>query len=164
MSTFDERVSQIVAVACRGLFEHYDVQLTELSAHLGLAPNLGACGIIGYSGDDMRGTLLLGASNGALQVSDANGQRDWLAELTNQLLGRIKNQLLTFGITIYSSTPLVLRGDHLSPMGDSPPPHLFATASGVIAVWFDSESRPGLEFAEVADASATVMEGEAMMF
>ena len=164
MSSFDARLAHIIDLASRGLFEHYEVPLVDLGAAREAATNLRSCGIIGFSGDDMRGTLLLGASAGALPGDGDTAHRDWLAELTNQLLGRIKNQLLTYGITIYSSTPLVLRGDHLAPMGDGPPPHLYATADGVIAVWLDAEARPDLAFAEVADTSATVMEGEAMMF
>ena len=44
---------------------------------------------------------------------------DWLGELSNQLLGRLKNQLSQFGLKIQVSTPVVLMGPRLSVFGSS---------------------------------------------
>ena len=78
-----------------------------------VSPEFFLCSIIGFTGRDVRGTLVLalteelsGLSN---PVAGANSsattdrliQRDWVGELSNQLLGQIKIELLRRGVEIY---------------------------------------------------------------
>jgi hypothetical protein len=71
--------------------------------------------IIGYSGAALKGTVMLAVSREGLSATRPVGDddRDWLAELSNQLLGRVKNQLFRHGVQISMSTPLVIRGERL---------------------------------------------------
>lgn len=77
-------------------------------------------GIIGFGGDDVRGTLLLASTEplfAAATPANARGVglvREWAAELTNQLLGRLKNQLYKYGTDFNVSTPTALSGDKLA--------------------------------------------------
>jgi hypothetical protein len=159
------QIDDIVNQCCLELFSHYEMEISSIAT----APadlNLMFCGVIGFAGDDLRGSLLLACSREPLAAAGDNPRaiRDWLAELANQLLGRIKNRLITLGATIYCSTPIVLRGDHLAPFGNQPSPQLFKTNGGVASVWFEAEARPDLILAQDPDHSATVHEGETLMF
>ena len=53
-------------------------------------------GVMGFVGDSVRGTCLLAAPQGTVQAAapkDA-GARDWVGELANQLVGRLKAKLM----------------------------------------------------------------------
>lgn len=80
-------------------------------------------GIIGFTGGRVWGTLLLAMGEEALKKAMPEGaeagdsaNRNWISELSNQLLGRIKNLLLRREAEVYLTMPLVLRGEHLSPL------------------------------------------------
>jgi CheY-specific phosphatase CheX len=79
----------------------------------------GVLAIIGFGGEQMRGSLVLSASRGLLAASrpvHAAGPatmlalQDWGGELANQLLGRLKLRLLAHHITIVLSTPTTVSG------------------------------------------------------
>jgi hypothetical protein len=163
-----KRISDVIDSSCHELFSAYSVPLTQLDAADIARSRLEYCGVIGFTGDDMRGALLLGSSREPLVAvgSTDDAIRDWLAELTNQLLGRVKNQLVLLGPVIHVSTPIVLRGDYLSPMSAHDlEPHLFTTPQGgLVSVWLDAEIKPGLVLSETPDMSATTLEGEALLF
>jgi CheY-specific phosphatase CheX len=69
--------------------------------------------IIGLGGG-LRGTLVLSVSPALLERSHPNHATDtadladWLSELANLLLGRIKGRLLSHEVTIELSTPIVI--------------------------------------------------------
>jgi CheY-specific phosphatase CheX len=81
---------------------------------------LAAC--IGLSGSTVRGALVVVArptfftltypSELGVPRSD-DDVADWAGEVANQLLGRIKNRLSTYGLDFTTSTPTVVRGDRL---------------------------------------------------
>ena len=112
--------------------------------------------LIGFTGRDVRGTLVLalteelsGLSNPVAGANpSATGgrviQRDWVGELSNQLLGQIKIELLRHGVEIYVNLPAVLQGQHLAPLPRSQlKPLKFTLANGAAAVWIELEAREG---------------------
>lgn len=150
------------------LFAAYGVQVARVDR----APASSAdepvafAGIIGFTGNDARGTLVLAPSQRLLKSSQptADGHdRDWVGELANQLLGRVKNQLLSCGVEIHMTTPVVIKGQHLSPVPREELQPLWFVGDGVqLAVWLDIELTAGkrLEIGE----SSTPGEGEAFLF
>jgi hypothetical protein len=146
------------------LFSHYGVAIRP--AEQSSDSNLAFCAIIGFTGNDMRGSLLLACSREPLTLAGENvhGIRDWLAELANQMLGRIKNRLLSLGTVIYASTPIILRGEHLAPLDDQPRPQLFHANGGVLSVLFEAAMLSDLTLAATPDVSASVREGETLLF
>jgi hypothetical protein len=150
------------------LFSAYDAALTYTGTVSFEAPPFVLSGVIGFAGNDMRGTLLLAMTGGLLEglSPSAHSMRDWIAELANQLLGRFKNQLLRFGTVIYAATPSVLRGELLAPV--LPPGalagHRFESAQGHACVWLDIVIRDGFSLpAPVADDVAPA-EGGSLFF
>src|SRR5262249_12789054 len=122
-----------------------------------VSPDFLLCSVIGFSGKDIRGTLVMaltdrlpGLSNPVQnQMRSAAGDptnRDWVGELSNQLLGRVKIELLRCGVEIYLNLPAVLRGKHLAPLPRHElKPLKFSLQGGAIAVWIEVETRAGFK-------------------
>ncbi len=131
--------------------------------------------IIGYSGEKMRGALglamtreVLDEAHCAVMGHPPSPQQadDLLAELSNQLLGRMKSTLLDYGLEIYLSTPMVLRGLSLSVSSAGKLPLLirsFKTPQGPVSVWLDAVYDARLEAACAPDAER-LREGDQVFF
>jgi CheY-specific phosphatase CheX len=164
-----QRILDTIAVeACVGLFGAYGVALEPVAhsaqAHEG---RVLYCGVIGFTGDGLRGTCLLATTDEPLGKSNPIGgrPRDWIAELSNQLVGRIKNRLLAHGAEIYTTTPVVLRGEHLAPMPRNElEPSSFRSENGAVYVWVEVETEEGFELSETPAARAGMSEGDALLF
>jgi hypothetical protein len=165
----DRIIESAVSEACISLFEDYALPLRKAeTAALEVGPELLYAGVVGFSGDQMRGSLLLATSNEPLgrttPTSDAS-LREWIAELTNQLLGRIKNKLIPRGVTLHLSTPIVLRGQRIAPMPrGQDAPFVFTCEGGAVCVWFDAEIVPGIDLSKIVDSTGLISEGESMLF
>jgi CheY-specific phosphatase CheX len=91
--------------------------------------------------------------------------REWIAELSNQLLGRIKNKLVAHNVMMHMSTPLVLRGELISPVSKTPLlPYTFACDAGAVCVWVDVEILHGVDLTQVSDAPDMMSEGSGFLF
>jgi len=165
------RSLNITAECCLSMFADFGVELypaespPETANHTPLY-----VGIIGFTGDGVRGTLVLGASQGPLDQSSRarfeGHEREWIAELTNQLLGRIKTQFLTRGLTIFLALPVVLRVKHIAPvLRPARDPLAFEAAGGSVYVWLDLEFDAGRSLSlEPVAADASLKAGAAVMF
>jgi len=161
-------LEQLAGVACTSLFQAYGVALqrvneAEASPATTPAPILYS-GIVGFGGPGIRGACILAASEKPiLQSNPVDGSlRDWIAELSNQLVGRIKNKLLAHGTEVYVTTPVVLRGEHLAPMPRRElPPLSFKTDGGSVFVWIELET--AADFV-LGPPSQAIAEGEAVLF
>src|SRR5512138_690170 len=101
---------QVTAAACEGLFGRYGVPVHRADESANpISPEFFLCSVIGFTGRDVRGTLVLalteelsGLSNPIAGTSPGATerviQRDWVGELSNQLLGQIKLELLRRGV------------------------------------------------------------------
>jgi CheY-specific phosphatase CheX len=173
-----EFFEEVAAAACEELFARYGVTV-RLAAEAAepVSPEFLVCSVIGFSGRDVRGTLVLalteelsGMSNpisasnpGA--VSSRLTQRDWVGELSNQLLGRIKIELLRCGVEIYLNLPAVLLGQHLAPLPRSQlKPLKFTLGPGAAAVWIEIEARPGFKIETGKGDAQGPAAGDALLF
>jgi hypothetical protein len=100
-------------------------------------------GVIGFGGRGVRATCLIGAERGLVDAScRARGRsRDWIAELANQLVGRMKMKLLGHGVSVTMTTPLALSGVRVTPLprfGEDPVG--FASAQGGALLWLEIET------------------------
>jgi CheY-specific phosphatase CheX len=126
------------------------------------------CGILGFTGDHLCGSVVIAATQDAVASSNPIGDgasRAWVAELANQLVGRFKNALLRHGVEVALSIPVVLTATHLTPL---PQTQITATrlavGTGFMTIWLEIEAAPDLQLAEPTADSAIAGEGEAMMF
>lgn len=127
------------------------------------------CGIIGFSGPGVRGTCTLATTAGPLDATNIakSPHRDWIAELTNQIMGRIKALLLAREVEVYITTPVVMRGERLAPVtrGDSRPTAFHNDEHGSVFVWTEIETAPEISIAVDADEGAvTPLDADAVLF
>lgn len=165
MTDIDLALEQVIGACCVELFAAYGVDVTR-TAERSDGGELLLCGILGFTGDALRGAIILAAGEGPFSRSNplpGSPSRNWCAELTNQLVGRIKNALLARGVEIHLSTPVVLRGAHLAPLPRRElPPLSFWTGGELICVWTELEYEPGLVLHEPIGGMA--QEGDAFLF
>jgi CheY-specific phosphatase CheX len=157
-------VQQIAESACMQLFEAYGVQLQRVDPNA--APTLPVClsGLVGFSGPGIRGASILAASESPIARSNPveGSLADWIAELANQLVGRIKNQLLRSGADVYATTPIVLPGDHIAPMRRADiTPLVFSAEGGSVFVWIELDTQPDFQLGMPGEV---INEGEAVLF
>jgi hypothetical protein len=160
-------VEMITSEACVSLFDHYSLELLPARTGADVTPDLVYCAVIGYSSEKMRGTLLLASTADLLaRTAPVGGEamRDWIAELANQLLGRIKAQLAARGLLLGMSTPILLRGQHLRPLPNhEAEPLTFQAAAGWVCVWMDAELANDLDLSHL-QPDDSLNAGEALLF
>lgn len=162
-----ELVDSVVETVCVELFQAYNVHLTHTSAPQRFDEGIAYCGVVGFAGPYVRGTCLLATTEGPLLASDpVNGAtRDWVGELVNQLVGRIKNRVLSRGVEFYVTTPVVIRGQHIAPLPRRDfEPLTFAGASGHVFVWVEVETSEDFMPTSTRSPEDAQSEGEALLF
>jgi hypothetical protein len=141
------------------LWRDYAIELTPGTYNPGVSSEDSMLfGAIGFVGESLRATCLLGADQQLLQASgrSENQPRDWIAELSNQLMGRIKLRLLGCGVNVKLTTPLALSGIKLRPLPRiTHPPLAFNSAFGPVVVWLEIESEPGFVLSDEKPLSLT---------
>jgi len=159
-------VESIADEACTGLFEAYGVPLQRCEFEPASTKELLWSSVVGFTGPGIRGACILAATEQPLHSSlpISGSLRDWIAELCNQLTGRIKNRLAAHGAEVYVTTPVVLRGEHLAPLPrKDTPPHLFSSEGGTVLLWLDVETEPGFALKSPPEPRL-ISEGEALLF
>jgi hypothetical protein len=151
------RVLDRVAV---DLFAAYDLGVAPM-VEAPAPPSHAAVAVIAFTGD-LTGELWLAAPSAVLHATcPGGGPLDWLCELVNQLVGRLKNELWPSGITIRLTAPTT------EPAGaPAAPPRVYASAHGAIAAWLRFVAASGVCW---RDAQATqrlrvAFEGDVLFF
>lgn len=159
-------LDQIVQSCCEDLFPWSSY--TDAQGDLQSDEKVTA--VIGFAGDNFKGALGLTAStetitatlpsdlSSSLLSDDERDSQpyDWLAELANQLLGRIKGNLLPYGLEAWLSEPVVLRGLHvrLSPRPEEGiHNYSFSGKLGSLWVWLDLRGSPDFELQRLPEQS-----------
>lgn len=164
-------IDSLVFDCCQELFAAYDLVLAPRQREsMPEQDQLMFCSVMGFAGKQMRGALVLASSREPLQATNAGDdavQRDWVCELSNQLMGRIKNRLLPLGAEVHLATPAGLSGKNLSLAPDTlRSPQVFTAAGGHVCVWIDCEYLEGFELSMTPSGNmeAAIAEGEALLF
>lgn len=134
--------------------------------------------VLGYAGAAMKGSLVMQTSwdvARALTPEElGDGQtedtlRDLMGELSNQLLGRLKNRLLPAGVVLSLATPTTACGSEVR-LGGSTSGHTRWTGlvsdHGPILVRFDATFAPDFALGDLdaAPEEAPMTEGDLMFF
>ena len=168
--TNKQTLDRLVAENCLKLFADYQLEIrTAAPSESTAVERFLLCGIIGFTTKQMRGSLVLASTGEPLDRTNPStkpSHRDWICELVNQLLGRVKNEMLSRGVEIFVSTPIALRGEHLSPiLQQSLVAELFMAERGVVCVWMDCEFDESFKLPEDALYNAApIGGGETIMF
>jgi hypothetical protein len=132
-------------------------------------PDLSALGIVRFTAPGLFGTTVLGVSNGTLRRSNTRGtsDRDWVAELANQYIGRFKLKLLRTGFELWSMTPVTVSGRLLATAVSQPDfaPIFFRDAKGgSVAVWIEIDIDGPLKVTPPASDGEIPREGDVILF
>jgi hypothetical protein len=143
-SSASSRITNMASSACVELLADYGVQLvTAPTSRASIAEGPVLFGVVGFVGSGLSATCLLGAQQRLVEASCRSGSRprDWIAELANQLIGRVKLKLLTCGVTVTMTTPLTLSGVQLTPLPRlGQEPLVFESQRGSALVWLELET------------------------
>ncbi len=159
-------VESLAEEACLSLFEAYGVHLEPASAETSSGDRT-LTGIIGFTGRGITGMCLVAATEEPLNASNPTqgALRDWVAELSNQLAGRLKHKLLTQGVEVYITTPIVLRATRIEPLPRNKlEPRGFRALGGTVALWVEVETSPEFEIIPPSADEAPAAEGETLLF
>jgi hypothetical protein len=139
-----DRIVEMAGNACVELLRDYGVELTasDVAGPMWEEQNV-VFGVIGFVGNEVSATCVLGAEQSLVEVSCRAGgrPRDWIAELSNQLAGRVKMKLLACGMSVRLTTPLALSGVRLTPLPRlGQEPLTFESDGGKAFVWLEIEA------------------------
>jgi CheY-specific phosphatase CheX len=168
-SEVEELFTRLAFESGMALFRAYDVSLepSDLEAFRKDEP-ITLVSVIGFAGREVSGTLVLGATPEPLLRSKPllASERDWIAELANQLLGRIKNKAMRNGIEFYAMPPAVVSGHHLTPVTSRPDfkPWVFATPGGIVCLWVEVTAAPELHVDDQLMSEDIPAEGDILLF
>jgi hypothetical protein len=166
-------IDGLVLDSTRALFKNYGIELDlDGSSITKTLPSVELISSIGFSSPALSGSLLLAMPSSVLTrtlpTPDAN-LADWSGELANQLLGRLKNQLLNYEVAINLALPVVVFGAGFSlPAKARPLTRRFSFVSewGRVFVRTEMELSPSVELVRqtrVGEA-AGMDEGELLFF
>jgi hypothetical protein len=166
MTPLQETLRTILAEKACELFAAYDVACSVIDSPPPATRQL--CGILGFTGDRLCGSVVISATEEAVACSNPIGDgasRGWVAELTNQLVGRFKNAMFRGGVEVAMSIPVVLTATQLTPLPHTNlDPTRLAVGPGFVTIWLEIEAEAGLELAAPSPESEVPAEGEAMLF
>ncbi len=160
-------VENLAEEACLSLFDAYGVQLHRSEMAQTPSGDRSLTGIIGFTGRGITGMCLVAASEEPLVASNPTqgALRDWVAELSNQLAGRLKHKLLTQGVEVYITTPIVLRATRIEPLPRRKlVPRGFTAAGGMVALWVEVETTPDFVMVPPSADEVPAAEGETLLF
>jgi hypothetical protein len=169
MARFDTVVGSMLDRACAEVFG-------EAARRSDLPRCSVACGhvaVIGFSGLKHRGhvgvALPLEAARSLNPLNDERLVADYVGELVNLLLGRVKVQFEKYGLDVHAGTPVVLRGVDLSihSCGDGRVTGcVVETNGGQLQTWIDVLTPEELTFElhEVATEEDMPGPGDTMLF
>jgi hypothetical protein len=104
---------------------------------------------------------------GSSAISDAD-LADWCRELNNQLVGRMKNKLLRYGIILALGLPVLLTGTDVTCVtapDSTVSEQALQTSHGSIALTLETLVDPGLKFNEEPSlADGMLLEGAVALF
>lgn len=128
--------------------------------------------IIGFAGEGIAGSLALSTSHSCLgglaKLGKTEMSEDWLGELSNQLLGRMKRRLASHGASFGLSTPVVIAGERLrlSTGAQKEPIAQCALSSdlGRVQVLLEIDFRDGFALTDESVEDGSLIEGEALLF
>ena len=144
---------EVAQACCARLFASYGYPLAPCDPAAGAA--LSHFGIVGFLATGLQGSLVLGSSDEPLARSNpakAVHVREWIGELSNQLVGRVKNQLLPYALELRVDTPVTLRDTRMSEARTRGLPAISLQGQGgLVRCWVDLQLDRGFHMTAEPD-------------
>ena len=125
--------------------------------------------VVGFAGPGFRGSLLLCVSSETLirtNPAPNTTRAQWVAELGNQLMGRLKLRLCPLGLEMRVSTPMAIEGRGLTLGAGAPArgPICLDVSGGQVVAWLSYELGPGVILDFESAPPPEITEGQALVF
>jgi len=153
------------------LLAAYGVTIEPITGQQAWVPEapLTALGVVRFTAPGLSGTATLGATATTLRRSNARGtsDRDWIAELANQFIGRFKLKLLRAGFELWSMAPVAIMGRLLVTAVSQPgftPLAFRDTSGGALAVWIEVEISGPVKIEAPGTDAEIPREGDVILF
>lgn len=171
-----QELDQLIESCTTSLFDAHNWSVRSCATAMRESMDRSIVASIGFSGDVLRGALLMSASQEAFRKSvppevTVPGTRDalfdWAGELLNQLLGRFKNQLGRYRVDVLASTPVVVFGQELSHVLGGPMyrrDYAFASQTGTVGVTLAMIVPEDFVLTISDETSGGIAEGEIELF
>jgi hypothetical protein len=160
------QITELLAGSCVELFSAYGVNLRANGSAWGTTNEPLLSGVIGFVGARVRGTCLLASTTGPITASCPPGgrDRDWVGELTNQLMGRLKSKLVARDLGVELSTPIILSGVRIQPLPKATlEPTVLSSEHGSVLVWLEIETAQGFVLGAEREGLSGA-EGDVLLF
>lgn len=164
---------ELVTTSAQKLFEHYDLPVEVEETHGSRALHHYA-GVLGFTGEGIKGTIVVSANGQAVAATFPDGgsqqdREDWVGELCNQLLGRVANKVLAYGISVRMSTPVSFSGTELNLQDQSKDSSsaswsLRGPGEAELSVHLTAEVEPHVTWESTESAEEAPEEGDLMLF
>ncbi len=138
--TIDTVLKKTIATGINAIFQQYGIHFTESSEN---KKCYDIVAVIGFSGD-YKGAVGFAAEKplvkAAFGETNTTLSDSWVGEVSNQLLGRLKNALLAYGIEIQIALPMVLNGVKIQvrSVNSAPFQSVHQSEAGDACIWVDS--------------------------
>ncbi|QJW96666.1 chemotaxis protein CheX [Frigoriglobus tundricola] len=161
-------VADLFVTALRELVRHYSGESPEIAPEPGFGAGAQLAAFVGFSDERVIGSVVLTAApDVARALSDTHvaDAADWLGELGNQLVGRLKNKLVPHDIHVRLSVPVTASGNALgfSALRAEPTRWAARWTGGTMRALLAVSVAPGLELAPT-DAAGVAEEGSLSLF
>ena len=144
MSHLDQPLRDLLANKLYEILAHYGFG-RWFPTHIPERSNYMCC-VLGFTGDHINGSVIIAATQEAILDTNpiaAGPGAAWVAELTNQLVGRFKNELVRCGLEISIGQPVVLTATKIMPLAHrSLAPIVTGIGGGVVSAWLDIDYGP----------------------
>lgn len=174
----DAILDEALCGALEAVFDHNGVAVERVGPSPALSiTSLDAVGVIGFSGEHLRGTLVIATSvalatrtcppSTAATLPVRDRVRDWMGELCNLTLGRVKVALARYGQNLGLSTPVAFTGEHLrlgAVQRNRTRAWDFRCPDGDVRAWIEVEHDPQLRLQRADDLGVALVEGEPLLF
>lgn len=163
----NDEFSKTLADTCAELFSAYGVEATPG----GTTEPCSIAGIIGFVGAGLCGSVVIATvsnvSAASRPVPAANDVElvDWVGELANQLLGRVKNHyFLARGIDIQMAAPVTVTGQALECLAGKSTAINFSTPVGSVVIWSELRLDEGFSIGPPVETESCATEGALEFF
>jgi len=155
--------------AAEELLGHYNVEATVTDE---VDSSVEYVATLGFGSDGIAGAIALCTSARCAQylvkTVAAKNEHDWLGELGNQLLGRLKRRLGNHGISFAMGVPVLFKGERIAiartlDLGRSAQLN-FQTPEGILEAWLDFRMSPEIELSAEPLQNESPSEGEILLF
>jgi len=141
MKTLEDILKATIPAATQNVLKTHGVSILGKSDHIA---EYSVVAVIGFSGDGFGGALGFAAESdfvkGAYSEHDSSLSDSWVGEISNQLVGRLKSALLSYGVEIRLAIPMVLHGLDIKVRHNDTPITQYRCDSehGGACVWVDA--------------------------